>query len=314
MKKDLVVQQPSAVPDFAMVANTLKVSPETRKTYKYAMISFKNYCTKHNIQPDLDSMMQWINSVENSSTQATYIASVKKVLNQVFKYDPRLPDLRESLEDLRPVKKDQAISESEYLKKSEVDTLIKLCNPKIGIIIETLFITGLRISELLRLDYKNAVFVEKGKKSYYEIKVVGKRRKENVALISVKLYNKISKMFNNNTKPLYGNVNKNEKPKKTLYDNVNKSENSGFLFNHGGKPYRREYISDEIRKAGLLIDRDISAHTLRHSAACFLRDDRKLSIDKIQKFLNHSSASTTMAFYLHDKPTPDEIDIFSFDK
>lgn len=279
---DLIVQNQVQVPDLSLVASKLKrVSDETRNTYKYAMNSFKNYCTKNKVSADLDSLLQWLESVQSPSTQSTHIAAVKKVFGEIYKHDPRLIELKEELENIRPVKRDMKITSSKYLKKDEVYKIIELSPKPIGIMIETLFITGLRITELLNLRHDKAVMVNDKKKTYYELKIIGKRKKENTVLISEKLYKKINKCFN-------GKV---------------------FLFEHENKQYSREHITREIAKAGLLIGKDISAHGLRHSRAMDLAE-RGISLDKISKFLNHANINVTAGFYLHNKPSIEELNIF----
>lgn len=280
--KEIAIRNNS--PDLSEVADRLpRVSRETKKTYKFAMNSFKNYCAKQGISPDLDSMLRWLESVDSPSTQSTYIAAVKKILGEVYKYDPRLPDLRASLDEIRPAKRDMAITESSYLTQKEVDSLIKSAPEKISVIVETLYMTGLRISELLRIKHENCTLIKrKGKKSYHEIKVLGKRNKVATVFISVKLFNKIENVFSG----------------------------TNFLFEHEGKQYSREHITREIKRAGAEIGRpDIHAHSIRHSFAMKLVNDKKLSIDQVQRAMNHSSPATTISFYLHNKPTPEDLGV-----
>lgn len=268
--------------DLPAMVDRLRLTPETKKTYKFAMNSYRNYCQKHKKEADMNSLLDWIESMPSPYTQATYIAAIKKVLSEVYKYDPRLIELKDNLEKIRPVKMNKAITESKYLKKDEIQEIIKLAPPKISVIIETLFITGLRISELINLKHENCTLLKD--KKIYECRIIGKGRKENVVLIPVTLYKKITKNF----------------------EGIN---NSVYLFSHdSGKRYSREYLTREIKKVGEMIGRpEIHAHTIRHSAACYLRDERKLSLDKIQKFMNHSSMNTTAGFYLHDRPSAEEL-------
>jgi len=276
----LVVQDRTA-PDLSAVVQKLRVGPETKKTYKFAMNSFKNYCATNNVSADLTSLIQWLESVKSPSTQSTYIAAVKKVMSEVYKYDPRLIELKADLDGIRQVKRDFTITESGYLKKEEIDKLIKLAPENIGIMIEFLFWTGLRVSEMINCENSKCRLIENGKKSYYEIRIIGKRSKEAIVYINVKMYKKINQHFNGKT----------------------------HLFEHNGKQFSREHVTREIARAGLLVGRDISAHILRHSFAVYLRDVRKLPLDKIQKALHHSSMSTTSQYYLFDAANPSEIGI-----
>ena len=73
-----------------------------------------------------------------------------------------------------------------------------------------------------------------------------------------------------------------------------------FLFEHNGKPYRREYISMCIkRQARKILDREISAHTLRHTRATLIYRETK-NFKGIQQLLGHASNATTMNLYVHD--------------
>lgn len=281
---DLIVQNQVQVPDLSLVASKLKrVSDETRNTYKYAMNSFKNYCTKNKVSADLDSLLQWLESVQSPSTQSTHIAAVKKVFGEIYKHDPRLIELKEELENIRPVKRDMSIKESSYLSQNEVKELIKVSPAYLKLMVEVLYSTGLRITELLNIKLTDCKLIErKGKKSYYEINVIQKRKKEGTVFINETLYKKVYKFY------------KGEK----------------FLFEHDKTKYSREHITREIKKYGTLIGRsDIHAHSLRHSFAMRLVNDLKLPIDKVQRAMNHSSAQTTIQFYIHNKPTPEDLGV-----
>ena len=74
-----------------------------------------------------------------------------------------------------------------------------------------------------------------------------------------------------------------------------------FLFQtQGGKPYRPNYVSYEIIKAGRrILGRGISAHTMRHSFAT-LAIREGASIKAVSEYLGHSSTAITMAMYVHE--------------
>lgn len=273
MSNEIAIRE--TAPDLVAVAGQImKVNKRSRQTYGYYMQSFKNYCDKKGISADFDAITQWLDSFENSNTKAVALASVKAVLGQLYKRDPRLLILKQELDEIKPVKKYTAITRAHYLTKPEIDDLIKKSPPRIALIIEALFWTGLRCTEIASIKLENCTLVEK----VYEIKVVGKGNKENICFLSKKFFEKCRKFFD-------GKV---------------------YLFEHKGKQYSREHLTREIAKAGDLIGKNISAHVIRHSTACFLRDDRKLSIDKISRALNHSSISTTAGFYLHGAPDAKE--------
>lgn len=260
------------------VAQTLQVSAKTCETYANAMLAFKKFCDSNGIAEDLDSLKRWILSSKSAATQTLYVAASKKVFSALFKGDPRLIELQQTLSEIKPVKRSIAITESKYLSKEEVEKLIAVSPKKVALVIKTLFVTGLRISELLDIKFEDCTSIRDGK--VYEVNVLGKGNKQNVVYISKELHDEISDTFT---------------------DKI-------FLFGHDGSQYRREYVSNEIKRMGRKIGKNISAHTLRHSRAHDLME-RGVSIDKVSKFLNHSSIITTASFYLHSKPSLEELNI-----
>lgn len=270
--------------DLVRVAENLRsISPETKQTYKFAMKSYRNYCQKYQLTENLDSLMAWLESVDASTTQSTYIAAVKKIFSEIYKNDPRLIDFKASLEEIRPIRKDVAITESGYLTEKEIKELIGVSPENISLMIEVLYQTGLRITELLSIRLEDCILIErKGKKSYREVRVKQKRNKQGTVFINEVLYKKVCKFF----------------------------KSVKYLFEHDGRQYSRQFISMEIKRMGVKIGRpEIHAHTIRHSFATHLVKDRKLSIDQVQRAMNHSSAQTTIQFYIHNKPSPEDLGV-----
>lgn len=275
MKNAPAVIKKAEVPDLASVANSLMcINARSRETYGYYMKSYKHYCEKNNLPQDFTSITQWLDSIDNSNSKTVALAAVKAVLKQLYKSDPRFLQLRQDLADIKLIKKHRAVTGSMYLTKPMIDELIKKSPKNISLMIEAFFWTALRCSELLSIELKNCTLAGK----VYEIRVVGKGSKENVVYLEKKFFEKCKSFFGSKK----------------------------YLFEHKGKQFSREHVSREIAKAGLLIGKDISAHKLRHSAACYMRDVRKLPLDKISKALNHSSIATTAGFYLHGAPDAKE--------
>ncbi|MBP7583985.1 MAG: site-specific integrase [Spirochaetes bacterium] len=72
-----------------------------------------------------------------------------------------------------------------------------------------------------------------------------------------------------------------------------------------GRPYSRSMINNELTRQSSRTHR-IHIHTLRHSAAMY-QVGRGISIERVSKYLGHSSASTTATYYLHgDAPSARE--------
>ena len=138
-----------------------------------------------------------------------------------------------------------------YLKDEELDKIFSVCNmnnpinERDTLIIELLYATGIRVSELVNIKIKDINIEDKS------IKVLGKGDKERIVL------------YNNHT----------EKALDTYlndgYHSFNKQNNGYLILNkNGGKlseRYVRVIINNLVRKAGL--DIKISPHTIRHTFA-----------------------------------------------
>lgn len=273
---DLIVKDQM---DLVKAANSLvNVSDRTRETYATAMQSYLNFCQRNELKLELDSLIAWIKCSEKPSTQALRTAAARKVFGIVYKNHPQLQELKDAITEVKAVKQDHSITESKYMTKAEVEELIANAPQRIAVMVKVLFMTGVRISELLSMRYDKCVPIREGQ--VIEIKLVGKRNKENTVYLSKKMFDEVKSVFG-------GSV---------------------FLFEHEGGQYNRKYISMEIARVGLLIGKDVSAHSLRHSFAANLMA-KGVSIDKISKSLCHASVSTTADFYLHQKASLHDLGI-----
>ena len=152
-----------------------------------------------------------------------------------------------------------------FLNSEERDTLI----------IELLYATGLRVSELVNIKVKD---IDSGNKS---IKVLGKGDKERIVL------------YNNHTSKaldIYLN---------DAYHIFNKKNSEYLILNHnGGKlsdRYVRMIIDKLVRKANL--DIKISPHTIRHTFATDMLEEGA-DLMTVKELLGHESLNTT-SIYTH---------------
>lgn len=171
------------------------------------------------------------------------------------------------------------------LSINEVEEMLKIPNVKdrLGLrdkaILETLYASGLRVSELISLEISN-IFFDEG-----FLRIIGKGSKERIvpigrsALKYIKQYIKESREYLKNSR----------------------SENYLFLNFRGGK-LSRMGIWDIVRKYCKLakIEKEIHPHTLRHSFATHLLEGGA-DIRIIQEMLGHSDISTTQIYTHIDK-------------
>lgn len=150
-------------------------------------------------------------------------------------------------------------------------TTVKGCRD--NAIVEVLYSTGLRVSELITLRINDLFFGE----GY--IRVIGKGDKQRIVPIGSVARDKIQ---------LYMEL---RRPKRA-------SEVTLFL-NNRGEPLTRVMVFTIIKNAAMLagIDKSISPHTLRHSYATHMLEGGA-NIRQVQELLGHESIATT-EIYTH---------------
>ena len=169
-----------------------------------------------------------------------------------------------------------------YLTEDEVDQLLREAD-KAGTaesqrdanILELLYATGLRVSELVSLNVQDVDFEE----SY--IRCWGKGAKERIVYAHDKALNGLQDYLSTSRMSLLG---------------TNKEEAALFV-NHRGERLTRQWVWNILKtyskRAG--IDQKITPHTLRHSFATHLLQ-KGASLRHVQELLGHSSISTTQVY------------------
>ena len=143
------------------------------------------------------------------------------------------------------------------------------------LIIELLYATGIRVSELINIKVKDINMEDK------TIKVLGKGSKERLVL------------YNNHTKKALDTY------LNDAYHVFNKKNSEYLILNHnGGKlsdRYVRMIIDKLVRKANLNIK--ISPHTIRHTFATDMLEEGA-DLMTVKELLGHESLNTT-SIYTH---------------
>lgn len=223
-------------------------------------------CTKKDILAYISS----INGLE-VSTVNRHISSLKSFFNylvdeSIIKVSP--------MEEVSSLKSPKKLPK--YLSISEVNKLLDIpLNSEFDYrnkaMLELMYATGLRVSELVSIEYSNIDFENS------IIRINGKGKKERIIplgevasyYLKVYLSDYRSKLLKRNT-----------------YNQV-------FLNNHG-KPITRQgfnYILENIREL-TGIEKEITPHVLRHSFATHLLEGGA-DIRSIQEMLGHENISTT---------------------
>jgi integrase/recombinase XerD len=173
------------------------------------------------------------------------------------------------------------------LTVEEVDKLLSFQPKKFNDIrnkamIEVLYATGLRVSELVNLTFEQLDLENR------YIRVIGKGGKERIVLLNKKSVDALKEWIKIRDKKFSGKIS---------------AEYDKFIFlSKLGKPISRidfwEQLKNYVRNAG--ISKNVSPHTLRHSFAThMLKYGADLRV--VQELLGHSDISTTQIYTQIDR-------------
>ena len=255
----------------------LNYSKNTINTYLNNLNQLNNYVKKDLLKLNSKDIEKFIKSLNNDPKSINnYISSYKTFYNYYIKIGKINTNPCDVIDKPKYTKKLPT-----YLTLDEVNKLLDIditdqFSARNKSILELLYATGLRISELINLEFKNIDLTD------CIIRVMGKGSKERIIPIS-DMSIKYLKIYVKDYRQLLVK---------------NEINNYVFLNNHGKKLTRQgvfKIIKNRVLITG--IKKDVSPHTLRHSIAThMLENGADLRI--IQEFLGHNDISTT-EIYTH---------------
>lgn len=219
----------------------------------YLMYLYNLNYSKTSISRNISSLRKYFKYLHREG----YINSNPTVLLSNPKLDKKLPKVL-------------YYKELEELLNSTKSTTLGLRD---SLILEMLYSTGIRVSELVNIKLKDINYYDKN------IKILGKGNKERYVLYGSVCENKLN-TYLNNSRPLL-NINDNE------YLFLNKKGEQ--LTTRGIR-----YIVDQIIKAGSL-KYHISPHTFRHTFATHMLDNGA-DLRVVQELLGHENLATTQIY------------------
>lgn len=253
----------------------LNYSKNTINTYLNALNHLNNEIKKDILKLTSKDIENFISELElESSSISNYLSAYKTFYNYYIKIGQI---------SINPIDKVDTPKLSKhlptYLTVEEVDKLLDIeikdaFSVRNKSILELLYATGLRISELINLEFKNIDLND------CIVRIMGKGSKERIVPIN-ELAIKYLKIY----------------VKDYRYKLVKTEQNNYVYLNNHGKKMTRQGVFKMIKKRTLEtgIKKDISPHTLRHSIAThMLENGADLRI--IQEFLGHESIGTTQIY------------------
>ena len=250
-------------------------SKNTLESYIRDLRFFLEYTNKEVIditKRDIDNYILHVLPMYNESSINRIIASIKSF----YKYLSLFKGYVNISEDVESLKRKKTLPK--YLSIEEVDKLldIKIENAfdyRNKTILELLYSTGLRATELINLDIINIDTTN------MVVNVYGKGNKDRIVPLSKIAVNYLDAYINMYRNMLFV---KNQKPTDSL-----------FLNNHGNRMTRQglyKIIGEVARKQG--IEKEITPHVLRHSFATHMIECGA-DIRSVQELLGHENIVTS---------------------
>ncbi len=254
----------------------------TRDVEKLAHYSFTNFPEKSPLQLELEHLRKFVNElaqiVISDYTQARIISGIKAFYRFLMYEDKITEDPAQLLEAPKLGRKlPDTLSYLEIVKLLEAIPLGEPEGHRNRAILEMLYSSGLRVSELIELK-TGQIFEEVG-----FLKVVGKGNKERLVPVGRDALKYLT---------IY-------RDQVRVHQSIAKGHEEFVFLNRRGKKLTRVMIFLIIKKtaeqAG--IEKNISPHTFRHSFATHLIEGGA-DLRAVQEMLGHESITTT-EIYTH---------------
>ena len=255
--------------------NTIKAYSNDCQAFNKWLFIKKRYAAKDSSEADIENYLKYLKSINLSNSSINRkLSSLKHFFNylsktKLLKSNPVL--------NISGPKKSKALPKS--LSIIDVNSLIEApdCTNFIGLrdraMIELMYATGVRISELINLEYSNIDL------NRSLIKVMGKGGKERIIPFGDDALSWLTNYIEFRRK-----------------NNLSLNSRDFFISQQGRKITRQAFwhrIKIYLKALGLSMD--ISPHTLRHAFATHLLNNGA-DLRSVQMLLGHSDLSTTQIY------------------
>ena len=260
-------------------------SKKTIISYEKDLELFNTYLKENKITNinniDYNTIRKYLSNLHEKKYEASSISRKISTLRSFFKYNLKEKNIKNNpMTLISNPKKEKKLPK--YLNYEEIEKLINSIDTSKSegirdkLIIELLYSTGIRVSELVNIKIKDIKIKEN------QISILGKGNKERIVLFGEKAKEMI-KIYLNEYKDFFqGNI-----------------LNNYLLINKKGKQLTTNKIElivkDTLRKSALKLN--ISPHTLRHTFATHMLDSGA-DLKSVQELLGHENLKTT-AIYTH---------------
>jgi integrase/recombinase XerD len=262
------------------------LSKNSVNAYRRDLEKFLTFLESRNLKLDkvqLDDLFEFTKTLRNQDLGEASIARKIVALRSFFTFLEKDQGMLNVSKELNPPKIPKRLPKA--LTVNEVSDLINSCDDSlIGVrnraIIETLYATGARVSEVVALDLDD---IGKSEDSILTVRVRGKGGKQRLVPLGSYAQQAIDQYLVR-VRPSFIKRN---------------NQTALFLNESAGTRLSRQsawsIVSDAAQK--IKLNRDISPHALRHSFATHLLDGGA-DIRVVQELLGHASVTTTQIYTL----------------
>lgn len=245
-----------------------RFSPETIRTYKIALKQFFSFCRKEYDEVQARDIRNWLANLTETGLQPRSIQMKLSAIKSFYQYlmEENYLTKNPTLKVKTPRKED---SLPYYLNKRQLAQLQELTkeNPRDRAIVEALYATGVRISELLNILLED---VKWGSRQIWIRK--GKGNKERFVLFSYECAERLKTYLE-------------QREVKSKY----------LIANNRGEPISRCLVELNFRKYTETLGFKVTPHTLRHTFASHLAE-KGMDFSYIQELLGHSNINSTRIY------------------
>ncbi len=238
---------------------------DTKKTYYYNVVKYLNWVKEKDLNISSKSFREYFLDLESKkydfNTLRLIKASIKFFFLNVIRKELELKELNL----IRPKNKKQL---PKVLSREEIKILLNsIKNNKHRLMIEFLYSTGVRLSELINFKRENLdlsnniVYVKLGKGNKDRTSIISKKLSDDLIRYTLKTEFKTKYLFESNR----------------------------------AVKYSKKSIQEILKKSSSKLNKNITPHMLRHSFATHLLESG-VDIRIIQKLLGHSNLETTSIY------------------
>ncbi len=256
-------------------------SKHTLTAYSHDLTEFFSFASGRPIEElDRDGLRRYLAHLYETGLAKRTVARREATMRTFFRFLVREGYVKKSpMAGLRNPKADKKLPV--VLDENEMTRLIEspdddLPGRRDRAILETLYSTGMRVSELVALDMERVDFIGGS------CRVMGKGGKERLCPIGDKALRSIRKYLE-----LRGE--ESGKGRRALFLNHSPNESGSRLTDRSVRRVLEKYIERTCKREG------ISPHSLRHSFATHLLD-RGADLRSVQELLGHENLSTTQIY------------------